>query len=1159
MQLEDLQVDAHVAGLLPGQTVQIIRVQPVSAEAAQVTFRDAGGTPREQLVFRQAAEQFSLVEQGRPWAFTADGADFKLAAEALRIQLAHLFDPMMAVHTSDVLPLPHQISAVYESMLPKQPLRYVLADDPGAGKTIMAGLLIRELMMRGDADRVLIVAPGSLVEQWQDELRDKFGVDFDLFTRDVLRNTRVNPFQHFNHLIARLDQLSRAEDIQQLLYDSEWDLVIFDEAHKLSAHYYGQELKKTGRYEMAEKLGARTRHLLLMTATPHNGKDEDFQAFLALLDSDRFYGKYRDGAHQVDTRDLMRRMVKEQLVTFENEKLFPERRAYTINYPLSAREAALYHAVTNYVREQMNAAQRLEGGRKGTVGFALTVLQRRLASSPEAIYQSLHRRRKRLEKALREAKLDHRGLLYTDSKAQDLWYDDEDFDDLTSEEIEAREDAATDDAASAAQTIEELEKEVVALRALEQQADELRAAKEDRKWNELSSILQDNPEMKRPDGSRRKIIIFTEHKDTLVYLADQIRGMIGSEDAVQVIYGGTPRDERRKIQERFRQDPDVLVLVATDAAGEGVNLQTTNLMVNYDLPWNPNRLEQRFGRIHRIGQKEVCHLWNLVAAETREGDVYHRLLDKLEVARKALGGRVFDIIGELFEGRSLKDMLIEAIMGNGSDRPPQNVFDDLDQITDLERIKALQHRHALIEDVMTPEHLYEVKAEMDRAEARKLQPFYIRSFFQQAFARTGGELLGREAGRYEIRHVPVSLRNHDRLVGAREPVLKKYERVCFEKANIDVDNKAKADLIHPAHPLMASLIEHTLNALRGALREGAILVDENDLDGSPRVLFVLDHVVREGHDPDRHASRRLQLVEIDEHGHTRSGGAASYLDYRVATDTETTLAGDLLNASWLQPDKLEQTALAYATQHLVNKHFDEIQQRRLAWVEKTLEAVHARLVKEINFQQGLLEKLKRDVAAGKQPQVQVVNKERLIAELQDRLTRRTAELEGQKQLSTGMPTVAGTALILSMRWLNELQGTPEPPADARLRRIVEQIAMKVVMKTEESLGNRVEDVSAQNYGWDVEAMTPKGELRRIEVKGRRMGATTVTITRNEQLEALNKPERYFLAIVFADGDRVDGPHYVEQPFTNEPDPVACSTNFNLAPLLQCAFDPRKSP
>ena len=1163
MKLEDIEVDAHVDGLVPGQAVQIVQVKPVGADACNVTYRDGAGVLAEQLVFRAAAAELSLVEHGRPWALTGDGADFKLAAEAYRIQLAHLFDPMMAVHTSDIIPLPHQLTAVYESMLPKQPLRYVLADDPGAGKTIMAGLLIRELMARSDAERILVVSPGSLTEQWQDELWHKFGVEFQLYSREMLNASHTgNPFQEHDRLIVRLDQLSRslsADDepntpLEDLILESDWDLIIFDEAHKLSAHYYGSKVEKTKRYRLAEALGARTRHLLLMTATPHNGKEEDFQLFLALLDSDRFYGKFRDGAHQVDTDDLMRRMVKEELVKFDGTPLFPERLAYTVTYDLSDAEAALYADVTAYVREQMNAADNIGGRRRGSVGLALTVLQRRLASSPEAIYQSLHRRRKKLEARLREAKLDHRGLLLTDHKVQDLVYDDDDLDEMTGDEREAIEEEVVDEATSA-RTVEELEKEVELLKALEAEADAVRASGVDRKWNELSALLQDNPEMYRADGSRRKIILFTEHKDTLAYLADQIRGLLGSQDAVQVIYGGTPREERRKIQERFRSDPDVLVLVATDAAGEGVNLQTANLMVNYDLPWNPNRLEQRFGRIHRIGQQEVCHLWNLVAAETREGDVFQRLFEKLEVERKALKGRVFDVLGELFENHSLRDLLLEAIRYGEDPAVKNKLFEQVDRALDHDHVMRVVDRGSLTPYAIPTDKLYAIKAEMERAEARRLQPRYIYAFFQQAFDRAGGELLPREHGRFEIRHVPAVLRRRDRLTGAKEPVLTKYERVCFEKDDIHVPGKAQAALVHPAHPLMAALIDETLLALRPTLQSGAVLVNELDPGATPRVLFVLDHAIREGGDPDRHASRRLQLVEIDESGEARSGGAAAYLDYRPLASAEHGAVQELLDADWLGGEHLEAMAMSYAAEHLVPAHLAEVKGRREAWVDKTLAAVHERLVKEIYYQQDLLEKVRRDVAAGKQPRVQEVNKERLLDDLQERLRRRTTELQAQRHVSAGMPTVAGVALVVPQGWLDARLGGGETKVDAAARKRIEQAAMKAVMDAERALGFEPRSVESENCGWDVESRRPDGSLRFIEVKGRHAQATTVTVSRNEILQALNTPDRFFLAVVRVDGDATDGPHYVHRPFTAEPEPTVNSINYALAPLLARAVAP----
>ncbi|MFZ1551427.1 MAG: DEAD/DEAH box helicase, partial [Anaerolineae bacterium] len=406
MRLEDLKPGSSLTGLEPAAVATIVAVVPIAEGAVTVIYRTPDGTLKDRLLGRVDEAHIAVATQERPWAFDGNGENFKLAVEAKRIDLAFLFDPMMAVHTSNIDPLPHQITAVYESMLPRQPLRYVLADDPGAGKTIMAGLYIRELFMRADARRVLVVAPGSLVEQWRDELYEKFGLEFRIFSRELeAASPSGNPFEDHDQLIVRLDQMARNAELQDKLCAASWDLVVFDEAHKLSAHFYGTKLEKTGRFEFAERLGAQTRHLLLMTATPHNGKEEDFQLFLSLLDSDRFYGKFRDGVHKVDTSDLMRRMVKEEMVRFDGTPLFPERRAYTVNYTLSDLESALYESVTHYVQTEMGKADQLVGARKGSVGFALTALQRRLASSPEAIFQSLKHRKERLETRLREEKL----------------------------------------------------------------------------------------------------------------------------------------------------------------------------------------------------------------------------------------------------------------------------------------------------------------------------------------------------------------------------------------------------------------------------------------------------------------------------------------------------------------------------------------------------------------------------------------------------------------------------------------------------------------------------------------------------------------------------------------------------------------------------------
>src|SRR5438552_3382052 len=409
--LEEITRGTAVRGILPEGLVTIGDVRWIGTVAIEVTYKDSAGRLGNELLYRDREPTLEVVEAGRPWSFDGDGGLFRLVSEAHRIRLAYLFDPLLAVHTSLVDPLPHQITAVYGEMLTRQPLRFLLADDPGAGKTIMAGLLIKELLIRGDLRRCMICCPGSLVEQWQDELYRRFHLPFQILTNDTLESARTGNWFVENPLaICRLDKLSRSEDLQAKLEQTDWDLVVCDEAHKMSASFFGGEVKYTKRYRLGQLLSRLARHFLLMTATPHNGKEEDFQLFMALLDGDRFEGRFRDGVHVSDAGDLMRRMVKEKLLKFDGTPLFPERIAYTVPYKLSDAEAHLYKAVTEYVRDEFNRAEALENDKRaGTVGFALTILQRRLASSPEAIYQSLRRRRERLESRLRELELLQRG------------------------------------------------------------------------------------------------------------------------------------------------------------------------------------------------------------------------------------------------------------------------------------------------------------------------------------------------------------------------------------------------------------------------------------------------------------------------------------------------------------------------------------------------------------------------------------------------------------------------------------------------------------------------------------------------------------------------------------------------------------------------------
>ena len=1165
VKLADIKQGQLLTGVVSKEAVTVVAANPVGEDALTLVYRSSDGSLGERMLTGADAGGLAIATIGRHWAFDADGTDFKLAAEAMRIELAHLFDPMMAIHTSNVEPLPHQISAVYEAMLPRQPLRFVLADDPGAGKTIMAGLLIRELMMRADASRVLIVAPGSLAGQWQDELHGKFGLDFQIFNREKDESSVTgNYLAEQDHLIARLDQLARNDAYREKLGQTHWDMIVVDEAHKLAAHYFGSEVKKTQRFELGEQLGGLCRHFLLMTATPHNGKEEDFQLFLSLLDGDRFYGKFREGAHKVDVNDMLRRMVKEKLLKFDGTPLFPERRAYTVNYTLSPLEAGLYEAVTSYVREEMNRADQLDGKRKGTVGFALTQLQRRLASSPEAIFQSLKRRHNKLQRRLEDEKMAKRGQrvdeeaeLYVARTVDVPDNLDEAEDELSAEDYELYSEQVVDQA-TASRTIAELQAEIEILKGLEEQARQVVASHSDSKWQQFSRLLQDEPEMRDAAGQRRKLIVFTEHRDTLNYLKQRITTVLGNSDAVVTIHGGVNRDDRQKVQELFRQDKDVLVLVATDAAGEGVNLQNANLMVNYDLPWNPNRIEQRFGRIHRIGQREVCHLWNLVARETREGAVFQRLFEKLEKEREALGGQVFDILGEAFDNVSLKDLLIQAI--RYGERPDVRARLDrvVDDALDTDHLKAIQERNALVDNALSLEQLYKIKEEMDRAEARKLQPYFLRSFFLEAFSRVGGNARRREGDRYEIPHVPATLREADRRIGeSRKPVLTRYERICFDKQEIHVHGRPDADLVHPAHPLMAALIDTVLIEDRPLLKRGAILVDPTDPGEKPSLLLILEHSVREGEGKQaRTISQRLQFVWANASGTMRAADAAPHLGLASLSDADRPLLDTLLQESWLQAG-LESRAIAHAAKALVPEHYEEVRRRRLERLDKTHAAVRERLTKEINYLSQRAAQLDVQVQAGKQPRIQPDNLRKRAEELAARLQSRERRIEAQRHIVSATPVVLGGALVIPAGLLARLRGQPVAAtfaADAGARAEIERRAMDAVIAAEKARGCMVIDVSAEKCGWDVTAQPPivdgvLPEARHIEVKGRAKGADTITVTRNEICTALNQGDKFILAIVLVDGDRVDGPHYVRQAFTQEPEPGVTSINYEIAKLM----------
>lgn len=858
----------------------------------------------------------------------------------------------------------------------------------------------------------------------------------------------------------------------------------------------------------------------------------------------------------------MRRLVKEELLKFDGKPLFPERLAYTVNYTLSPKESKLYDAVTEYVSEEFNRADQLDGKRRNSVGFALTILQRRLASSPEAIYQSLKRRRERLEARLVEVN----DIVSGSAAFSRMAYisDDFDEDDYSTEELERMEDEVID-TASASATATELKAEIETLKGLERIANEVRVSGEDRKWEELSKLLQDENNMFSSDGSREKLIIFTEHKDTLDYLATKIRSLLGRHDAVLTIKGGMPREERHKAEEMFKQDKDVRILVATDAAGEGINLQRAHLMVNYDLPWNPNRIEQRFGRIHRIGQTEVCHLWNLVAKETREGSVFERLFNKLNEERIALGGRVFDILGRVtFDDRPLRDLLVEAIRYGNRPEVRARLNEVVDSSLDADSLKKLINNYALTADVMDVHGVMSVKEDMERMEARKLEPHFIEAFFLEAFRRLGGNIEEREPGRFEVIETPFEVRTRDMHIGLADPVLDSYERICFTKELAEAREGAPADLVCPGHPLLDAVVESVLERYSSALRRGSVLIDDASDSVEPRILFYLESSIQDGnvqHDGTKKVvSKNVHFVEIDRNGNARNAGYAPYLDYRIPEHRERAWVETFMEGLDWPESSIETLVGSYAIENILPEHIASVRKRVIVQANKVQKAVEKRLRAEIDYWDRRAWELKEKEDSGKRtPKVTSFNAEKRADELSDRLRVRMEELERSKQLTSAPPRIIGGAMIVPAGLLNQDgdSGSSEQPSPEG-RSAIERAGMRAVMAIEHELGFIPKDVSAAKCGYDIESRIPDSAqdgsgsyLRLIEVKGRTAGSTTVTVSKNEILAALNSPENFYLAVVEVDGSRTRTT-YMKRPFVNPPDFSTTSVNFDMKHLLEKA-------
>jgi SNF2 family DNA or RNA helicase len=728
-------------------TVTLEGVRPIGG-GYELRVRLADGSPDETIISAEEAESLVQEEGGQETAISkpADAEQVRLLVESARIRLAYAHDRQFAVSLSGIRTLPHQIEAVYMRMLPQPRLRFLLADDPGAGKTIMAGLLVKELKLREAIERVLILSPAPLTIQWQDELLRWFGEPFDIIFSTVDQQQLVNPWQRSAQAIASIDY-AKQDDVRERVWQQRWDLVIIDEAHKCSAHTKssvnrGGDVDKTKRYQLAERLAVHTDHMLLLTATPHHGDDDRFAHFVRLLDPDLFPEPHRVGEQaQAIRRDILQlgpdcpwalRRLKEDLRDLRGGRLFPDRHAHTVTFELNADEYDLYKAVTAYINEFLPQAS--GGRRQGSVALARTVLQRRLASSAMAICESLRRRLERQQALLQELEelppaQRARRLAQIQGRLVDAELDEDDLDD-------ADRDHLADDFTSSVE-LDQFRAEIAALQDLLAQARRVKDYAGDSKLGALRECLERAEFGELTDG-RGRLLIFTEHRDTLKYLRHQLEtwGYTTCE-----IHGGMNPRDRKRAQEMFRVERQICV--ATEAAGEGINLQFCRLMINYDLPWNPTRLEQRLGRIHRIGQERDVHAFNFVAGHSQdgqpivEGRILERLLAKLEQMRAVLADRVFDVIGEVLSLNdvNLPEMLREAAFD------PRRLDDYLDRIERMDPEKLQRYEQAT-GIALARAHVDFSSFEHANAEAeeRRLMPRYVEEYFVKSCREVGLKL-----------------------------------------------------------------------------------------------------------------------------------------------------------------------------------------------------------------------------------------------------------------------------------------------------------------------------------------------------------------------------------------------------------------------------------
>jgi superfamily II DNA or RNA helicase len=1114
---------------LPGHFEGHVVIESARAlgSGVEVRVRLASGHLDEAVLSNEDVAGLLDSQPDQPEAIgPADANKLRLLVESARVRLAYAYDRQFAVSLSGIRTLPHQIEAVYLKMLPQPRLRFLLADDPGAGKTIMAGLLIKELKLREAIERCLIVVPAPLTIQWQDEMLRFFGEAFQIIHTGNDQQQLINLWQRESLVITSLDY-AKQEDVRERIWQQRWDLVIIDEAHKCSAYTKrssgrGDEVDKTKRYQLAEKLTAADNHLLLLTATPHHGNEDRFSHFIRLIDPDLFPEPHKLGEETVKSirTDILRlgpecpwalRRLKEDLRDMEGNRLFPDRHAHTVTFRLSRQEFDLYKAVTSYINEFLPQAS---GKRKSSVALARTVFQRRLASSTRAIHESLLRRLKKLQeidRELQELPPAQRGkrLAYLQGRITDLEQDEDDLDDDARDQLL--------DETTIAQGLDQLETELAALRELEVRARRVRENGEDSKLAALNECLSKAEFHELHDG-RGKLLIFTEHRDTLKHLRQHLEAWKYS---VCEIHGGMNPHERKRAQEEFRTSHQVCV--ATEAAGEGINLQFCHLMINYDLPWNPTRLEQRLGRIHRIGQRDDVHAFNFVASDSEdgqpiiEGRILERLLHKLDQMKAALNDRVFDVIGEVL---SLNDVNLPEMLREAAYEPRrlEEYLDRIDQI-DPNRLKQYEEATGLALARANVDFSSFLKSNVE-AEERRLMPKYVEEQFINAAQEIGLKVEPRADGLWRIEHVLADLRSERResvrRVGKPDA---SYRKLTFRKEHLDQDSHLDAILIGPGHALYAA-VDEKLNDALASLQSGQAVYMDTQAD-VPYNLHFFEMSVRGQTSKGEPITISAELVAVREESGTglRPEEKFSVVPADILID---------LPAHPAPPDALWPLDLGPATDFLKTTH--QMERRAASQDERRHYAQVCQDYLEKSFnartraaQDRVFALRAREAGA---PEVGLARQraEQDLADLQRTRQDRLAGLERLTIARHGPVRHIATALVLpsTVSAAAQIDAIIED-IDPVLRRRIEIAAEDVVIAYETGRGWECERVGHQKIGFDIRSLGPANPqtgyrdpvhgIRRIEVKGRKKGQP-IRLTTNEWYKAQQLGDSFWLYVVW---------------------------------------------